>query len=97
MGHGDAELGVRILKTFLQKSRALRELDALLLYNGGVQLVAADSPLLAELTLLEENGIEVVPCSTCLTHYGVTPAVGEVSSMDDIVAAMNAAVKVVTL
>ena len=97
MGGGDADLGARILKTFLQKARALRGLDALLLYNAGVKLVAEDSPIRAELTLLEEDGVDIVPCGTCLQHYGVTPAVGEVSSMDEIIAEMNRAKKVVTL
>ena len=36
MGHGDPELGARILKTFLQKSSALKDLEALLFYNGVV-------------------------------------------------------------
>jgi len=97
MGHGDAELGTRILKTFLQKSRRLRGFEAVLLVNGGVRLVAADSPVLAELRLLEESGVEVVPCGTCLAHYAVEPSVGEVGSMDDIVASLDRAGKVVTL
>ncbi len=97
MGHGDAALGVRILKTFLQKARSLRGLDALLLFNGGVKLVAEDSGVRAELVLLDEQGVDIVPCGTCLEHYGVTPAVGHISSMDEIVAAMNRATKVITL
>jgi len=97
MGHGDAELGTRILKTFLQKSRALRGFETVLLANSGVRLVAADSPVLAELRLLEENGIDVVPCATCLAHYEVEPAVGEVGSMDAIIATLDKAAKVITL
>ena len=97
LGHGDAELGARILKTFLQKVRVLRGLEALLFVNGGVKLVASDSPIVAELTFLEEHGVDILPCSTCLRHYGVSPAVGEVSSMDDILAELDRAEKVVTL
>lgn len=97
MGHGDVDLGTRILKTFLQKARGLGGLQAILLVNAGVTLVAADSPVRAELTLLHEQGIDVVPCGTCLAHFAVTTTVGEVSSMDDIVAAMAHAEKVITL
>ena len=97
MGHGDADLGARILKTFLQKSRAIRDLEAIAFFNGGVQLVAAGSPVLGELTLLEENGVDLHPCGTCLQAFGVEPAVGAVSSMDDIVDSMNSAAKVITL
>ena len=97
LGHGDVELGRRILKTFLQKSAGLRDLEAILFVNGGVTLTAADSPVLVELKLLEENGVDVVPCGTCLAHYGVEPAVGEVGSMDAVIAAMDRAAKVITL
>ena len=45
----DAEIGV------------LQELEALLFYNAGVKLVGPDSPVRAELMLLEENGITGPP------------------------------------
>ena len=97
MGHGDAGLGERILKTFLQKSRGLEGLEAVLLVNSGVRLVAAGSPVRAELSLLEESGVDIVPCGTCLSFYELEPAVGEVGSMDEIVANLDKAGKVITL
>ncbi|MDF1838410.1 MAG: DsrE family protein [Planctomycetota bacterium] len=97
MGHGDPDLGARVLKTFLQKSIALHGLDAIAFYNSGVKLVAPGSTVLGELSLLEERGIDLVPCGTCLTHFEVEPAVGTVASMDDIVALMSKADKVITL
>ena len=97
MGSGDPDLGARILKTFLQKAVALQDLDAILMFNLGVKLTAADSPVLQELGMLDERGVELVPCGTCLQHYGVEPAVGAVASMDDIVSAMGKAQKVITL
>ncbi|MEZ5975873.1 MAG: DsrE family protein [Planctomycetota bacterium] len=97
MGHGDDELGKRLIKTFLQKSITLQDLDAIALFNGGVSLVAEGSPVLGELTLLEENGVDLIPCGTCLQAFGITPAVGKVGSMDEILAAMNRAAKVITL
>jgi hypothetical protein len=97
MGHGDRALGQRILATFLRKAIALRELDAIVMFNSGVRLVAADSPVLAELTLLHERGIDLVPCGTCLEHYRVQPAVGRSSDMDTILRELDAAAKVITL
>ncbi|MCA9002092.1 MAG: DsrE family protein [Planctomycetes bacterium] len=97
MGHGDTELGGRLLKTFLQKSIALQDLDAIAFYNSGVKLVAPGSPVLGELTLLEERGADLIPCGTCLNQFGIEPAAGSVGSMDDIVAAMAKAAKVITL
>lgn len=97
LGHGDPALGARILKTFLQKSVALPDVEAILMVNSGVRLIAPDSVLLPELAMLEERGIELVPCGTCLQHYGVEPALGRISSMDDIIRALGLAEKVITL
>ncbi|MGD2017796.1 MAG: sulfurtransferase-like selenium metabolism protein YedF [Planctomycetota bacterium] len=97
MGAGDADLGARILKTFLQKTGVLQGLEALLFYNAGVKLVGPDSPVRGELMLLEENGVDLVPCGTCLEHYGVVPAVGKVGSMDEILGEIERAEKVLTL
>ena len=97
MGEGDPDLGSRILKTFLQKSIALRDLDAILFYNSGVKLTGEGSHVLGELTMLEESGVDVVPCGTCLQHYGVEPAVGSVGSMDGIVKALGDAETVIRI
>lgn len=97
MGHGDRDLGRKILGTFLKKAIALDGLTAVVFFNDGVKLVAADSPVRAELQLLEERGVDIVPCGTCLQHYGVEPAVGAVSDMDTIVRELSRAAKVVTI
>lgn len=97
MGHGDRALGQKILATFLRKSVRLPEFTAIVLYNRGVKLVAADSPVLAELQALEAGGVDLVPCGTCLQHFGITPAVGAVADMDAILREIGAATKVITL
>ena len=96
LGHGDRELGRKILATFLRKSIALQGLEALVFFNAGVKLVAPDSPYLGELRALEERGVEIVPCGTCLAHFAITPAVGKVSDMDAIVAELGRAERVIT-
>lgn len=97
MGHGDQALGEKILATFLRKAIALPRLGAVVFFNAGVRLVGPGSPVLTELKLLEERGVDLVPCGTCLAHLGITPAVGKVSDMDTIVAEIGRATKVVTL
>ncbi|MFO1010626.1 MAG: DsrE family protein [Planctomycetota bacterium] len=97
MGHGDRALGQKILGTFLKKAIALGGFEAIVLYNSGVKLVAEDSPVLAELALLEERGVDLVPCGTCLTHFGIAPKVGKVSDMDSILKELDRAAKVITL
>lgn len=99
MGHGDPDLGRRILGTFLKKSVQIQDLSAITFHNSGVRLVAPDSPVLIELTQLHERGIELKPCRTCLEHYGLLEriAVGDVSTMDEIVAEWSRAGKVIAL
>lgn len=97
LGVGDADLGQKVLGTFLRKAIALRDLDTIAMFNEGVKLVAADSPVLAELTMLEERGVDLMPCGTCVEHYGVEPAVGTVSDMDAILREMDRAGKVIDL
>jgi len=97
MGHGEQALGQKVLGTFLRKSVAMRDLAAIVFYNQGVHLVASDSPVLNELALLEGQGVDLLPCGTCLDHYGVTPAVAHASDMDTIVRELDRATKVITL
>jgi intracellular sulfur oxidation DsrE/DsrF family protein len=97
MGNGDAALGQKILATFLKKSIRMTGFSAIVFFNSGVKLVGKDSPVLAELRALEEGGVDLVPCGTCLQHFAVTPAVGKVSDMDTILEEIARAKKVVTL
>lgn len=97
MGHGDAALGQKILGTFFKKSIALPDFGAIVFFNSGVKLVAEGSPVLAELQALEARGIDLVPCGTCLNHYGLQPKVGKVSDMDTIIAELGRAKKVITI
>ena len=99
MGEGDPALGVKILGTFLRKSPAIRELQAIVLFNAGVKLAIEGSPVLIELLQLHENGVEIDPCGTCLEFFGLKDKVrvGGVSNMDTIISVLNAAEKVITL
>ena len=97
MGHGARDLGERILKTFLQKAIALQDLDAVVMFNEGVKLSGADSPVRGELAMLEERGVDLVPCGTCLEYYDIEPAVGSVGSMDEILQTLDRAEKIVAI
>ena len=97
MGQGDAELGRRILGTFLRKARTLKGLEAIVFYNSGVRLLAADCPLIPEFAQLEEHGVDLLACGTCLEHFALEPRVGDVSNMDEILRELDAAERVITL
>jgi hypothetical protein len=99
MGHGDNTLGTRILGTFLSKSPALQQLQAVVLFNSGVKLATEGSPVLPQLHQLFENGVDILPCGTCLDHFGLREQlrVSRVVGMEDIIAELNRAEKVITL
>jgi len=98
MGHGDKELGHKILRLFLQRVPGMfNEVSAIVFYNVGVKLVTKDSPVLAELKLLHEDGVDLLPCGTCLNHYDLESAIGAQSNMDEIMRELEQADKVITL
>ncbi len=84
MGEGDEKLGHTLMKGFIY---ALTEQDVLpktiLLYNNGAKLSVENSDSLADLKLLESQGVEILTCGTCLNYYGLSEklAVGNVTNM----------------
>ena len=88
MGQGDDRLGKILMKSFLF---ALTQQDILpetvLLYNGGAFLSCEGSESLEDLKKLEELGVEILTCGTCLDFYGLKEklAVGGIYNMYEIV------------
>jgi hypothetical protein len=72
---------------------------AICFYAGGVKMVVEGSPVLDLLRSLEEKGIRLIICATCLQYYGLTEKVkvGIVGGMSDIILAQWMASKVITL
>ena len=73
--------------------------DMIIFYTEGVKLVCEGSPVVEWLRALEEAGVELTICSTCLDFFGLKDLVrvGKISGMPDILAALQAADKVVSL
>lgn len=67
--------------------------------NNGVNLAVEGSTVLAELKALAENGVDILVCGTCLTHFNLLDKkqVGETTNMLDIVTAMQLADKVINI
>lgn len=69
-------------------------------YTDGVLLVTNGSPILEQLSRMEEQGVRLIICSTCLDEMGLTKEsikVGIVGGMPDIIEAQIKADKVITL
>ena len=84
MGRGDDGLGLTILENFLKAlvTNPLRP-DKIVCWNGGVALLAADSPTVGVLQDLEGVGVEILACKTCVEHFGLQGSLraGEVATM----------------
>jgi selenium metabolism protein YedF len=88
LGIGDEALGSFLMKAFLKTLLDLeRKPDCLILINSGVQLASEDSKVLETLEALEEKGIEIISCGTCIDFYGLKDKmrVGAISNMYDII------------
>ena len=68
-------------------------------YTEGVKLACEGSPILEHLGYLEKSEVKLVVCSTCLEYFGLKGSVkvGAVLGMPDVLAAMQAAVNVISL
>ncbi len=100
LGFGDDELGRKLVISFIKTLREMGgELWRLGLVNNGVKLTIAESSVLEDLIAYEKEGLTILVCGTCLTHFGLLEAkqVGVTTNMLDIVTAMQLADKVINI
>jgi selenium metabolism protein YedF len=84
MGRGDDELGGILMRTFFHTLTEVEPLpDVLIFYNTGVRLAVEGSPVLDDLRVLEEQGVQLLVCGTCLGYFDLKEqlAVGVISNM----------------
>jgi hypothetical protein len=100
MGQGPRELQRKLLHNYLRllDENGMRP-GAICFYTSAVKLAAEDSDILGVLKSLESRGVHLILCKTCLDFFDLADQthVGIVGGMPDIIAAMAAAEKVITL
>lgn len=99
-GSGDDTLGIRLMKNFLATLPEFGDdLWRIVMLNGGVTLATEESPVIGDLKTLEESGVSILVCGTCLDHFGLLEkkAVGETTNMLDVVTSIQLAEKVVRI
>ena len=73
LGRGDDELGMLLMANFFRLLGESRDKPAALVFwNTGVRLVCEGSWALAHLKKLEEQGVEILACTTCLEYFELT-------------------------
>ena len=94
MGDGDKELGKVLIKGFIYALSQQDELpQTMLFYNGGAKITSEGSESIEDLKALEEKGVKIFTCGTCLNYYGLTEklCVGEATNMYEITKKMTEA------
>lgn len=84
MGMGDDELGRKLMKSFFVALSCLDTMpSSVMFYNSGVKLTVTDSPVIDILSEIEDKGVELLICGTCVDHFklGSRIKVGKISDM----------------
>lgn len=84
MGEGSEELGKILMKSFIYTlTESVPYPSTLVFYNGGVKLTCEGSEVLDDLKKLEEQGVEILSCGTCLDFFKIQDKlqVGGVTNM----------------
>ena len=87
MGDGNPELGKLLMQAALNTMPSLAtKPTSLIFYNGGVKLTCQGSAVLDSLKAMEEQGVDVLVCGTCLNFFELTDSlqVGRISNMLEI-------------
>ena len=100
IGYGDDKLGLKLMVSFIRTLKEMGpDLWRLVFVNNGVNLAIQSSEVLVDLKELEDSGLQILVCGTCLTHFHLLEQkrVGETTNMLDIVTAMQLADKVINI
>lgn len=100
MGEGSDELGKILMKGYIYTlTESIPYPSTLLFLNSGVKLTTEGSEVIDDLKKLEEQGVEILSCGTCLDFYNLNDKlkVGEVTNMYTIVEEMKNATNTIVL
>lgn len=100
MGVGEDELGNVLIKGFIYALTESEKLPkTILFYNKGVFLTSVLEDTVKDLKILEEKGVEILSCGTCLNFYHLQDKlqVGTVTNMYTILERQMEADKVIKL
>lgn len=99
MGNGDEELALKLLSNYFKLINEDNRLPAFItFYNEGVKVLSNDGPFIESLKNLQDKGVKLIACSTCLNYYGIERLpVGVKGTMPDIITLQSDADKILNL
>jgi tRNA 2-thiouridine synthesizing protein A len=100
LGTGDKEFGEKLMIGFINNlGVAASRPHKIIFANSGVRLAVEGSEALATLQRLQQEGVEILSCGSCLEYYGLNDQlkVGIVTNSYEVVEALLSAEKVVKI
>ena len=100
IGHGSDELGHNLMKAFIATIKDLSVQPRTICFmNSGVKLTINGTDTVPYLKDLEEKGVELLVCGTCLNYFNIKEqlSAGKISNMYDIAETMLKSSKVITI
>ena len=100
IGNGNDELGAVLMKGFIYKLTESKPYPkSILLVNSGVKLSTENYDTIENLKILEEAGVEILSCGTCLDYYGLKGSLklGSVTNMYTIVDIMKNSLQTISI
>ena len=100
MGEGNDELGKVLIKGFIYTLTECKPYPKYIIFvNSGVKLTTENEATVENLKILEESGVEILSCGTCLDYYGLKEnvQVGSITNMYTIVETMNKSLQTISI
>ena len=98
LGRADDELSVILMTSFLDTlSQFKDEISHAIFIYTGAKLTAEGSPVLEQLRLLDQVGVQILVCGTCANYFGIKDklAVGRISNMYAIIETLSQAERII--
>ncbi|CEI74309.1 sulfurtransferase-like selenium metabolism protein YedF [Romboutsia hominis] len=100
MGQGNDELGEVLIKGYIYTLTETKPYPKHIVFvNSGVKLTTVNEATVENLKILENNGVEILSCGTCLDYYNLKELlqVGTVTNMYNIVEMMNNSLQTISI
>ena len=100
MGTCEPELSIKLFNAYCDLLLANDKLpECVCFYAEGVKLAVEGSPVLEVLKSLENKGVKLASCGTCLNHYDLSDKlkVGSIGNMQDLIDNQWKSGKVITI
>jgi selenium metabolism protein YedF len=100
LGKGSRELGTVLMKSFMYSLSEQKQLPRSMIFiNSGVRLTTEGSEVIDTLKVMENRGVEILSCGTCLDYYNLKDKllIGGVTNMYTIVEKLMEVQKVINI